>query len=64
MASASEPDAGGCVTLTLQFENLEMAGYGLMRLGGDLEVLEPVELPSHLAERATQMVERYSSVPA
>jgi predicted DNA-binding transcriptional regulator YafY len=64
MASASEPDADGWVTLTLHFENLEMAGYELMRLGGDLEVLEPVELRSHLAARATQMVERYSSVPA
>ena len=64
MASASEPDAEGWVTLTLQFENLEMAGYELMRLGGDLEVLEPAELRAHLAERATQMVERYASVPA
>ena len=27
-----------------QFENHDMAGYELMRLGGDVEVLEPVEL--------------------
>src|SRR5688572_5970804 len=39
MASASEPDADGWVTLTLQFENIDMAGYELMRLGGDVEVL-------------------------
>jgi predicted DNA-binding transcriptional regulator YafY len=62
--SASEPDADGWVTLTLQFENLEMAGYELMRLGGDLEVLDPPSLRAQLAERATRMVERYSSVPA
>jgi predicted DNA-binding transcriptional regulator YafY len=64
LASASAPDAHGWVTLTLQFENLEVAGYELMRLGGDLEVLEPPELRAHLVERATRMVERYSSVPA
>ena len=64
LAGASEPDADGWVTLTLQFENLEMAGYELMRLGGDLEVLEPADLRAHLVARATQMVERYSSVPA
>ena len=52
------PTAGS--RLTLQFENLEMAGYDLMRLGGDLEVLEPVELRAHLAERAAEMVERYA----
>lgn len=64
LESASEPDAEGWVTLTLQFENLEMAGYELMRFGGDLEVLEPVELREHLAARAASMVARYSSVPA
>ena len=62
--SASEPDAHGWITLTLQFENIEMAGYDLMRLGGDLEVLEPVELRTKMAERAAEMVERYASVPA
>jgi predicted DNA-binding transcriptional regulator YafY len=64
MASASPPDADGWVNLTLHFDNVEGAGYELMRLGGDLEVLEPVELRAHLAERATQMVARYTSVPA
>jgi predicted DNA-binding transcriptional regulator YafY len=64
LASASPPDDDGWVRVTLQFENLEMAGYDLMRLGGDVEVLEPVELRAHLATRASEMVERYSSVPA
>ena len=62
--SASDPDPEGWVTLTLQFENLEMAGYELMQMGGDLEVLEPPELRQHMAERAASMVARYSSVPA
>ena len=35
-----------------------------MRFGGDLEVLEPVELRERLASRASEMVERYASVPA
>lgn len=61
---ASEPDADGWVTLTLQFENVDQAGYELMRLGGDLEVLEPAELRIHLAGRATEMVARYTAVPA
>ncbi len=64
LESASEPDADGWVTLTLHFENLEIAGYELMRFGGDLEVLEPAELRGHRAARATEMVERYTSVPA
>jgi len=61
---ASGPDRDGWVTVTLQFENLDMAGYELMRFGGDLEVLEPVELRERLAERAASMVARYASVPA
>lgn len=62
--SASEPDHEGWVTLTLQFENLETAGFELMRFGGDLEVLEPAELREHLAARAASMVARYAAVPA
>ena len=62
--TASEPDADGWVTATLQFEYVESAAYDLMRFGGDLEVLEPLELREQLAARAAQMVERYASVPA
>lgn len=64
LAGASAPDADGWVTLTLQFENEEMAGYELMRFGGDLEVLEPIALREAIAARASAMVERYASVPA
>ena len=35
-----------------------------MRLGGDVEVLEPVELRQTMAERAASMVARYAAVPA
>ena len=59
-----QPDADGWVTLTLQFENHDVAGYELMRLGGDVEVLEPVELRQTMAERAASMVARYAAVPA
>lgn len=64
VATASPPDADGWVTLTLQFESTDMAGYELMRLGGDCEVLEPSALRAHMATRATQMVARYASVSA
>ena len=43
------PTRDGWVTLTLQFENHDIAGYELMRLGGDVEVLEPVELRETMA---------------
>ncbi len=62
--SASEPDAEGWVTLTLQFENHDVAGYELMRLAGDVEVLEPIELRQKMVERAASMVARYAAVPA
>jgi predicted DNA-binding transcriptional regulator YafY len=62
--SASEPDDDGWVTLTLQFENHDIASYELMRLAGDLEVLEPAELRQTMAERAASMVARYAAVPA
>ena len=62
--TASEPDAEGWVTVTLQFEYVESAVYDLMRFGGDLEVLEPVDLRERLASRASEMVERYASMPA
>jgi predicted DNA-binding transcriptional regulator YafY len=64
LAGASEPDGDGWITLTLQFENEEMAGYELMRGGGDLEVLEPAVVRDAIAERAASMVARYASVPA
>ena len=64
LESASEPDEDGWVTLTLQFENHDVAGYELMRLAGDVEVLEPVELRHTMAERAASMVARYAAVPA
>jgi predicted DNA-binding transcriptional regulator YafY len=62
--SASAPDVEGWVTLTLQFENHDIAGYELMRLGADVEVLEPVELRQTMATRAASMVARYAAVPA
>lgn len=63
-ASASPPDDGGWVTLTLHFESHEVAGYELMRLGGDVEVLEPTDLRQTMAQRAASMVARYALAPA
>jgi predicted DNA-binding transcriptional regulator YafY len=63
-AAAPEPDAEGWITFTLQFQSYEVAGYDLMRFGGDLEVLEPAEVRQAVATRAASMVARYTDVPA
>ena len=62
--SSSKPDGEGWVTLTLQFENHDIAGLRAHAAGGDVEVLEPVELRKTMAERAASMVARYAAVPA
>ena len=64
VATASAPDADGWITFTLQFQSYEVAGYDLMRFGGDLEVLEPAEVREAVAARAASMVARYADVPA
>ncbi|HYI61606.1 MAG TPA: YafY family protein [Acidimicrobiales bacterium] len=64
LATATEPDAEGWITFTLQFQSYEVAGYDLMRFGGDLEVLEPAEVRQAVADRAASTVARYTDVPA
>jgi predicted DNA-binding transcriptional regulator YafY len=64
LSTATEPDEDGWIMLTLQFQTYEMAGYDLMRFGGDLEVLDPPEVREAVAARAASMVARYADVPA
>jgi predicted DNA-binding transcriptional regulator YafY len=45
---------------TLVFESLEQARREMLRHGGDLEVLEPVELRGLVAEAARQVAELYA----
>jgi predicted DNA-binding transcriptional regulator YafY len=64
LASASEPDADGWVTVTMGFESAEVAAHDLLRFGADLVAVEPPELRERLAAIAAAMVARYASVPA
>ncbi len=60
--NATEPDADGWIECELGMEHLDMAGRELLRFGGDLEVLEPVELREQMATAAHAMAERYAAV--
>ena len=56
---AGPPDAEGWVEVTLRMELLEQAARELLRFGGDLEVLEPLELRQQMAATAASMNARY-----
>ncbi|MGQ0825362.1 MAG: helix-turn-helix transcriptional regulator [Actinomycetota bacterium] len=54
-----EPLDDGTLRCALSFESLDDAFIELMRLGAEVEVLEPVELRTRVAETVTAMVARY-----
>ncbi|WP_460518556.1 helix-turn-helix transcriptional regulator [Flindersiella endophytica] len=58
--SASEPDEEGWVTAALPIESIRHATHEFLRLGTQVEVLEPVELRTRIAEEAAAVVERYA----
>jgi predicted DNA-binding transcriptional regulator YafY len=58
---AGEPDEDGWVEITIGVEFLDQAVHELLRFGGDLEVLEPVELRERMAAAATAMSARYAT---
>lgn len=53
------PDDSGWATTTLPIESVRHATHALLQLGGDVEVLEPVELREALIETAAAMTARY-----
>jgi predicted DNA-binding transcriptional regulator YafY len=59
LAEAGEPDADGWVTTTLPVEAPEIACSELLRLGTEVEVLDPPELRALMAETATLIAALY-----
>lgn len=59
-ASASEPDADGWVTATLPIESVRHATFEFLRLGSEVEILEPTELRDRIRAEAEQLVRRYA----
>ncbi|GAB2944633.1 YafY family protein [Nonomuraea fastidiosa] len=59
LAAAGEPDPEGWVTLTLPIESLTHARWLLLRMGTDVEVLEPPELRAMMAEAAAGLAKLY-----
>lgn len=60
LESAGEPDADGWVGVVVPTESLDYAHDDLLRLGPDVEVLEPVELRQRLAATARALAARYA----
>jgi predicted DNA-binding transcriptional regulator YafY len=60
LASAPEPDADGWVDLVLPFEHLDQAAHELLRLGADVEVVEPPELRQRVSGIVAAMAARYA----
>lgn len=58
-AAAGEPDADGWLTLNVRLEDFRNAEIVLLQLGGDAEVIEPIELRRHIADVICSMVELY-----
>ncbi|MEW2359401.1 YafY family protein [Spirillospora sp. NPDC029432] len=56
---AGEPDADGWVVTRLPVESPEVAEHELMRLGADVEVLEPPELRARMAGNAARLAALY-----
>jgi len=57
--SAEPPDAGGWVRATLPIESPDHALADLLRLGPEVEVLEPPELRSRMVDTARALVDLY-----
>lgn len=57
----NEADAEGWVTLRLPIESVEQAPMDLLRLGAEVEVLEPAELRERMREIGVAMAVRYGA---
>jgi predicted DNA-binding transcriptional regulator YafY len=60
VASATEPDGEGWVEVVIPTESLDYAHDDLLRLGPDIEVLEPPELRQRLTTTAKALADRYT----
>ncbi|MFI7420112.1 helix-turn-helix transcriptional regulator [Nonomuraea sp. NPDC049684] len=59
LAAAGEPDPEGWRTITVPVESLTHARWLLLRMGADVEVLEPAELRVLMAEAVTGLGKLY-----
>lgn len=57
---AGEPDGKGWVVTTLPVESTRVAAAELMRLGPEVEILEPPELRARVAEAAARLADLYT----
>ncbi|MGW0579699.1 helix-turn-helix transcriptional regulator [Streptomyces sp. NPDC002920] len=55
------PDTDGWIQATVPIESLDHAHGEFLRLGTDIEVLEPVELRRRIARTAAELAERYGN---
>jgi predicted DNA-binding transcriptional regulator YafY len=62
--TASRPDARGWVTATVPIESLGHAEREFLRLGAEVEIVEPIELRERLADAARALVALYRVTPA
>lgn len=58
--TATEPDPDGWVTATLPIESIRHATYEFLRLGSEVEVLEPTELRDRIRAEAEELITRYT----
>lgn len=58
-----EPDPEGWTRLRVRLEWPQSAAAALVRVGGDCEVLEPVELREGIVRHASRVLERYGALP-
>lgn len=61
LASMGEPDGEGWADITIPSESVEVAEVELLRMGAELEVLEPLELRARLTTHANALAERYAA---
>jgi predicted DNA-binding transcriptional regulator YafY len=58
--TATPPDAGGWLRVTIPIESIDRAASGLIALGADAEVVEPSELRQRLATTVQELVRLYA----
>ena len=60
--TATPPDAGGWISVTIPIESIERAASDLIALGADAEVVEPAELRQQLAATVERLARLYAPV--
>ncbi|MEU0487505.1 WYL domain-containing protein, partial [Streptosporangium sp. NPDC006013] len=63
LAAAGPPDERGWVVLRLPTESVRHAHWLLLRLGADIEVLEPPELRERMAATVAGLATLYGTSP-